>query len=283
MTKRNRYNLRRAGRIIPNQRGIGMIRGLYTSGWSMLAESKRMDVISNNLANVNTTAYKKDTVVFQSFPEVLTRRINDDGMSVDNPSGRVGTMRLGSDIGEVYTYYTQGKLLGTNKPTDLAIKDSDNAFFTVQVIDAQGIAREYYTRDGSFTLDGNNRLVTSEGYPVLGEYGEIYLDGSNFIVEEDGTIIQGYDVIDRLLIREFEDTSVLRKQGDNLVTYDGEVQMREFTGTVQQGFLEQSNVNIVNEMVDMITVLRAYEANQKILQMQDGTLERAVNEVGALR
>lgn len=260
-----------------------MIRGLYTSGWSMLAGSKKMDVISNNLANVNTTAYKKDIVVFQSFPEVLTKRINDDGMSIDNPSGTVGTMRLGNDVGEVFTYYTQGKLLGTNKASDLAIKDSDNAFFTIQVIDAQGNVQEYYTRDGSFSVDANNRLVTSEGYAVMGEYGEIYLDAGDFIVEEDGTIIQGFDVIDRLLIREFEDTSVLRKHGDSLVAFDGQVQERDFTGTVQQGFLEQSNVNIVNEMVDMITVMRAYEANQKILQMQDGTLEKAVNEVGVLR
>jgi len=82
-----------------------MIRGLYTSGWSMLANTKQMDVISNNLANVNTNAYKKDTVVYESFPEMLVKRINDSN-STDNPSGRVGGMHLGNDVGEVFTYYT---------------------------------------------------------------------------------------------------------------------------------------------------------------------------------
>ncbi|HHW47943.1 MAG TPA: flagellar hook-basal body protein [Clostridiaceae bacterium] len=259
-----------------------MLRGLYTSGWSMMANSKKMDIIANNLANVNTNAFKKDTVIFESFPEMLTKRINDTRSRL-NPSGIVGTMELSSDVGEIFTYYNQGALTSTENRLDFAIKDSDSAFFTVQALDEEGNAGEYYTRDGAFTLDENGRLMTMAGYAVLGENGHIYLSSDDFTVERDGTIVQNGEVVDRLLIREFTDTTTLRKVGLNLVARTDETQEREFTGQVQQGFLEQSNVNVVKEMVDMINVMRAYEANQKALQAIDGTLELAVNQVGAVK
>lgn len=258
-----------------------MIRGLYTSAWSMLANSKKMDVISNNLANVNTNAYKKDTVVFESFPELLTKRINDsaDKMSA---SRNIGYMELGSDVGEIFTYYNQGQIVNSGKQLDAAIQGSDSAFFTVGIPDNQGNMNEYYTRDGAFAIDWTGRLVTKDGYSVMGENGPIYLEGDDFTIERDGTIVQNGQAVDRLRIREFVDTSVLSKYGSNLVSAPEGADEREFTGTVLQGAIEQSNVNIVREMVDMITVMRAYEANQKVLQAQDGTLERAVNEVGAV-
>lgn len=259
-----------------------MIRGLYTSGWSMAVLSKKMDVISNNLANAGTTAFKKDTVIFEAFPDILTRRINDAGSNL-NPSGRAGTMELGSDVGEVFTYYRQGHLVKTDNRLDLAIKDSDGAFFTVGVPDEDGNIRELYTRDGAFTLDPNGRLVTKDGYEVMGEYGPIFLNSDNIIIEEDGTIIEDGEIIDRLLIRNFYDTSTLRKIGSNLVESTEDADEGYFTGSIVQGFLEQSNVNIIKEMVDMITVMRSYEASQKVLQAQDGTLEKAVNEVGMVR
>jgi flagellar basal-body rod protein FlgF len=265
-----------------------MIRGLYTSAWSMLANQRKMDVITNNMANVNTTAFKKDTVVFQSFPEILTKRINDT-QSPTNPSANVGSMALSSDVGEVYTYYTQGQLLQTGDRYDLAISDDNTggtetpAFFTVGVVNPQDNSmQEFYTKDGSFCLDANNQLVTKDGYAVLGERGPIKLANGDFSVDEKGNIIQNGSVVDKLLIAQFSDPSQLRKYGDNLVQNSGG-EISEFTGTISQGYSEQSNVNVINEMVDMITVMRAYEANQKVLQAQDGTLEKAVNEVGVVR
>jgi flagellar basal-body rod protein FlgG len=248
----------------------------------MLANSKKMDSISNNLANVNTNAFKKDTVVFESFPELLAKRINDSGSSL-NPSGNVGNMELGSDVGEIFTYYSQGQLVNSGDKLDMALQNSDSAFFTVGMPDQQGNTKEYYTRDGAFTLDSGGRLVTKEGYPVMGENGPIFFGSDDFIIENDGTIVQNEQVVDRLRIREFTDTSALSKYGSNLVEASGAAGEREFTGTVVQGFVEQSNVNVVREMVDMITVMRAYEASQKILLAQDGTLEKAVNEVGVVR
>ncbi len=265
-----------------------MIRGLYTSAWSMLANQKKLDVITNNMANVNTSAYKKDTVVYQSFPEILTRRINDT-QSPTNPSAVVGTMELSSDVGEVYTYYTQGQMVQTGDRYDLAIKDDNTgeaaspAFFTVGVTNPQdNTIQEFYTKNGSFCLDANNQLVTGDGYAVLGKKGPITLKQGDFTVDEKGNIIQNGAVVDTLRIAQFADSTQLRKFGNNLVQNNGG-EVAEFTGSVIQGYDEQSNVNVIDEMVDMITVMRAYEANQKVLQAQDGTLEKAVNEVGLVR
>lgn len=258
-----------------------MIRGLYTSGWSMRAIQKKMDVITNNMANVNTNGYKKDTVVLESFPSLLTKRIKDfDGTSA-RPRN-IGTMELGNDIGEVFTYYSQGQLSQTGNELDMAIQDSSNAFFTVAAEDGQGNYTELYTRDGSFTKGSDGTLLTKDGYTVMGENGPIVLDSGDFSVREDGAVLQNDEIVDRLLITEFTDTLSLRKYGSNMVTTVGNAGTRPFTGTIRQGFAELSNVNIVKEMVDMITVTRSYEANQKVLQAMDGTLEKAVNEVGAV-
>lgn len=259
-----------------------MIRGLYTSGWSMLANNKKMDVITNNLANVSTNGYKRDVVVFESFPNVLTRRINDTRI-ITNPSGKIGEMQLGSDVGEVFTYYKQGQLVKSGNNLDLAFQGSDSAFFTVGVPDAEGNMKEYYTRDGGFVLNAEKQLVTKDGYPVMGQNGAITLSGEDFSVTSDGTIYQGGQIVDRLMIKDFKDTATLRKYGSNLLSVEGDGQEQNFTGAIAQGFIEQSNVNIVKEMVDMITVTRSYEASQKLLQAQDGTLEKVVNEVGAVR
>lgn len=259
-----------------------MVRGLYTSGWSMLALQKRMDVISNNMANAGTNGFKKDTTVLESFPDLMTKIVRDQDSFTGRPRD-IGTMELGSDVGEVYTYFTQGQIAKTDNELDMAIRDSDSAFFTVAVPNADGDIAVFFTRDGSFTRGADNSLVTNDGYTVLGENGPVLLESGPFTVDENGYIIQDGEIIDRLLITEFTDTSVLRKYGHNLIQADEDAQIREFSGTVQQGFLEMSNVNTVREMVDMITVLRAYEANQKVVQAIDSTLEKAVNQIGPVR
>lgn len=259
-----------------------MIRALYTSGWSMRANSKQMDIISNNLANVSTNGYKKDTVVYESFPNVLVRRINDTE-STSNPSGKVGNVQMGDDVGEVFTYYTGGQLAKTGSNMDLAIGNSESAFFSIGVPDENGELQEYYTRNGSFCLNSSKQLVTTEGNIVLGANGPITLESENFSVLDDGSIVQNGDIVDKLAIKDFADTSTLRKFGNNLIQTTDQTQEQEFKGTVKQGFLEQSNVDAVNEMINMITVMRAYESNQKVIQALDGTLEKAVNEVGVVR
>lgn len=252
-----------------------MVRGLYTSGWSMLALNKKMDVLTNNLANVSTTGYKKDTVVFEGFPKLMAERLHDN----TNGAARgvpVGDLSFSNDVGEVYTYFSQGTLAETGNSLDMSIRDDGRAFFTVEV-PGRG---QFYTRDGSFKLNSYGQIVTGDGYYVLGENGIIQLNGSDFTVAEDGTIIQNGEVVDRLLITQFQNPDSLRKNGENLFTASPNSVVEDFTGTVLQNYLEQSNAEAIREMVDMISLLRSYEANQRVINVIDDTLDKAVNEVG---
>lgn len=255
-----------------------MIRGLYTSGWSMLALNKKMDVIANNLANVSTNGYKRDTVAMEGFPELLAKRLHDntDGVVGGVP---VGELSFSHDVGEVYTYFRPGGLVQTDNSLDFSIRDEGNAFFSIAVPVGEEFT-EQYTRDGGFMLNANGQLITKQGYFVLGEKGVIQLDGDQFTLLKDGTITQNGIAVDRLLIRQFENPGTLRKNGQNLLTPTDETVQADFTGQVLQNYIEQSNVEVVREMVDMISLMRSYEANQRIITAQDSTLEKAVNEVG---
>lgn len=257
-----------------------MIRGLYTSGYGMLTLNRKMDVVSNNLANVNTNGFKKDGVVFEEFSDVLAKRIYDYGNRPVNSAQDIGYMALYNDIAEVYTDYTQGSLENTNLSTDFAINGDDSAFFAVAVQDGAGNYREFYTRDGAFKLDDQGRLVTRDGFMVMGENGAIFLEGDSFNVNSNGEVFQDDMYIDTLRVRKFDNPETLRKFGMNLVTVTEDTVEGEFEGTVLQGYIERSNVDSIKEMVDMITILRSYEANQKMIQYQDSTLDKAVNDVG---
>ena len=267
-----------------------MVRGLYTNGWSMLAHTRKMDVIANNLANVNTHGYKKETASFASFPELMVRRIYDVRSQL-NPSAKVGNVELSADIDQNFVYFNPGPTEWTEKTLDIAIDDfegDDNAsrarsFFTIRLnspADAGDAIR--YTRDGSFVIGGDRLLRTLSGDLVLGEGGPIYLEGEDFIVTKDGTVIQDETVAGHIRITSFEDPHALRKIGGNYLTTTENAVERPFDGVLRQGYVEQSNVNVVSEMVDMIACMRAYEANQKMVWFIDGTLEKAVNEVGVV-
>ncbi|MBN2322365.1 MAG: flagellar basal-body rod protein FlgF [Spirochaetes bacterium] len=279
-----------------------MVRGLYTGASGMIAQMKRIDVLSNNLANVNTTSYKKDTTISKSFPEMLVRRINDDGVR-KLPIGSydlmpvIGKMGTGVEINEVYTRYTQGSFKQTENPFDLALEG--NGFFCVET--ERG---ERYTRNGSFLIDRDGWLVTKNGYRVLGENGPVQLKKNNFMVDEDGNIFQNLEyagdplrlvsmeenewnetvLVDRLKTVDFPKIRYVKKEGDSLymeTDYSGAAFVKEADRPkVRQGFLEQSNVNPVTEMVNLIEVHRSYEANQRMIQSHDAALGKAVNEVG---
>lgn len=259
-----------------------MLRSLYTAGWSMLTQGKSMDVISNNLANVSTNGFKKDTVVFESFPDMLTKRINDKRLPSDSPNG-IGAMQMSADIGEIYINFRQGQLQKTDSKLDLSINGADEAFFTIGVPDAAGNETQYYTKNGEFKLDANSVLVTSDGNSVLGEKGPIKLTSDDFTVSDDGVVAINGEKVDKLLISQFEDTTKLKKFGNNLISANPDDAKVTFTGAVKQGYVEESNVNTIKEMVDMISLLRAYEANQKVVQAVDSTIDKAVNEVGVIK
>jgi len=254
----------------------------------MLAHTRKMDVIANNLANVNTHGYKKETANFGTFPELMVRRIYDT-YSHTNPTARTGMVELSSDIDQNFVYFNPGPSEWTEKTLDVAIDDwegEDNAsrarsFFTIQLnnpVDPGDAVR--YTRDGAFVIGVDQLLRTHAGDLVMGVNGPIALEGEDFVITKNGTVIQDNAVVGQLRITGFEDPHTLRKVGGNYLKTTAESVERAFDGVLRQGYLEQSNVNVVSEMVDMIACMRAYEANQKMVWFIDSTLDKAVNEVG---
>lgn len=256
-----------------------MVRGLYTAYTGMANEQKRLDVISNNLANAATIGYKKDSVTSQSFDHLLTIKVKDASESyVDRP---VGSMSLGVKIGEVYTSFHQGSLRSTNNTFDLAIEGK--GFFALGMTNANGDEITRYTRNGSFTLTSDGYLVDKSGNTVLSNGdGAIQLptDGTEISIDTMGNIFADGSYIAQLQLADFADYDYLSKVGDTMYEPVDGAELIDANGLVKQGYTEQSNVNTVSEMVEMINITRAYEANQKVIKAMDTTLDLAVNSVG---
>lgn len=255
-----------------------MVRGLYTSGLGMTAQMQRMDVVANNIANADTTAFKRDAVITQSFSEELLKRINDpDKLSVGNEA-RLGRISQGLFVDTVYTDFSSGNMQRTGGTFDLAIAGS--GFFAVSVTDKQGNVTEKYTRDGAFTLSENRTLMTKDGNRLLGENGEIIVPDGYVTIDENGIVKVDDEEIDRIKIVDFQNPQSLRKIGSNIFDTTAETQTGDFTGSILQGHLENSNINTVREMVQLISVARAYEVNQKMVQNFDTIMGKIANDIG---
>lgn len=254
-----------------------MTRGLYTAYTGMLAQQQKLDTISNNLANVNTAAFKKDSVVFESFEQMYMSRINDP----EEPGvHRIGKATFGVKVGEIFSNFEQGPLQQTDDPLNLALDGS--GMFAVGTYDKEGNLIEKYTRDGSFGLNSKGQVVTKDGYFLLGENGPITLNSNDVRIIEDGKILDGSTKIDQIKIMDFENTNTMKKVAGGIFEKTEATNAKEFSGKVVQGFIEGSNVNSIEEMVNMINVMRTYESNQKIISTYDETMGKAVNEVGRI-
>lgn len=252
-----------------------MLRGLYSAYTGMINQQNRMDIITNNLANAATIGFKKEGATSQSFDKVLALKIHDG--SVNYTDHGIGMMRLGVKIGETYTNWGQGSFRETGEDYDLAI--GGNGFFTISYSNKEGQEYTLYTRDGSFSLTKEGYLVTKDGDFVLGsDDSPIQLDTTlKYSIDSEGNIFHENTIYGKLKITDFEDYDYLDKFGENLYQLvDGGKEI-EATGDVYQGYIEQSNVQTVEEMVNMITVQRAYEAAQRVETSMDGILERTVN------
>jgi len=257
-----------------------MIRAHYTAGTGMLLQRRMMEVITNNIANADTTGYKKEHLVSHSFDEVLIRRINDPHVlgqtRIIGRAPGVGPLNMGTQVDQLYINFEEGALEGTERSTDLALVG--DVFFVMQTPDG-----DRYTRSGAFYVDQMGYLADGEGNFLLGQNGPIYVGGLNFTVDEGGGVWIGGEYTDQIRVVSFEDNGTLRKQGSNLYFSLAAPQAAPNPHKIIQGFLESSNVEIGREMVDMLTVFRTYETNQRILTMIDETVGRAVNEIGRLR
>lgn len=356
-----------------------MFRGLYTAVSSMQTNQKMMDISSNNIANGNTTGFKKDLLVSEGFRETFIQKINGDlptnpididgavevnrdgqgyilntqrgfftvesprGTSysrqlkfaidedgflktytrdragnidtfegnfiLDNQGNRVqveggqlgiddagqidlgdgqtinlihipstntlGTINGGRRFERSHVNFTQGEIVQTGNNLDIAIEG--HGFFKVNTPEG-----EMYTRNGNFTLNAANQLVTAEGYSVLGQNGPVTINDSNFNLNENGQIIENGQITNQLDMVDILNIRYLDKQG---LSYYGareglEAEEVAFEGNLIQGFLEGSNVSAINEMASMITTMRAYENSSKALQAYDEIMQKAVNEIG---
>lgn len=256
-----------------------MVKGLYTAYTGMINQEHRMDVLTNNLANADTNGYKKEGATAQSFDSILAYKIKDNSEGY-RLAKKTGIHNPGVKIGEGYTDFSQGPLKTTSNPYDLAL--TDQGFFTIEFQNKQGETSVKYTRDGNFTLTDSGELVTQDGDYVLGTNGQhIKIDPLKSVeINTQGQIIQDGSVVATVQVTDFEDYDYLTRYGENYFEATDGAEEKESNAKVYSGYLETSNISVVNEMVNMITVSRAYETNQKVITTYDGTLDIAANQLG---
>ncbi len=253
-----------------------MLRGLYTAYTGMRNEQYRMDIMSNNLANADTTGFKKEGSTSQAYAEVMAVKIKDVSENPNTPK-RLGKMSLGVKIGETFTDFSQGSLRDTGNTYDIAIGGS--GFFNIEFTNKAGETSTKYTRDGGFTITKDGYLVTKDGDYVLGENGRIQLSttAGTTVFDRSGNIFQDDRLVASLKITDFEDTNYLTHYGETMWdAKEGAVEQDAEDAQIYQGYLEMSNASVVKEMVNMITISRQYESNQKMLTTFDETLEKTM-------
>ncbi len=257
-----------------------MVKGLYTAYTGMIQQEHRMDVLTNNLANADTNGYKKEGATAQSFDAMLAYKIKDSSEGY-RLAKRIGKNNPGVKIGEGYTDFSQGPLKETGNTYDLAL--TDKGFFAIEFKDKQGETSVKYTRDGNFTVTEEGYLVTQDGDRVLNPDGKPVKVNTNVAdtqINISGQIIQDGKVVDSIQIADFEDYNYLKHYGENYYEPIEGAEFKEPAAKIYAGFLETSNISVVSEMVDMITLSRAYESNQKVITTIDGTLDIAANQIG---
>lgn len=259
-----------------------MVKGLYTAYTGMIQQEKRMDVLTNNLANADTNGYKKEGATAQSFDALLAFKIKDATEGY-RTAKRIGYNNPGVKIGEGYTDFSQGPMKETANPYDIAL--TDKGFFKVEFVSKSGESKIMYTRDGNFTVDAEGYLLTRDGDHVLDDkdqYVKVKTNAGTTEINISGQIIQDGVVTAKIGTTDFEDYNYLKRYGENYFeAIDGATE-KASSAKMYAGFLETANISIVSEMVDMITVSRAYDSNQKLITTIDGTLDIAANQLGKL-
>ncbi|MBP9996700.1 MAG: flagellar hook-basal body complex protein [Lachnospiraceae bacterium] len=255
-----------------------MFKGLYTAYTGMINEQNRMDVLTNNLANSDTNGFKKEGATSQSFDSVLAIKIKDASENANLPK-KIGIANLGVKIGENYTDYSQGSFKVTDNTYDVAL--SGTGFFNVEFTNKAGEKSTKYTRDGAFVVNTQGYLVTKDGDYVLGTKGRIKVDPNKKVdIDSQGNISQDGAFVATLKATDFEDYNYLEHYGENYYQPVEGAKTINADVTFNQGYLETSNVQVVQEMVEMISVSRQYESNQRLITTIDSTAQIASTQLG---
>ncbi|WP_093672324.1 flagellar hook-basal body protein [Sporolactobacillus nakayamae] len=268
-----------------------MIRGLYTSAAGMIAQQRKQETLSNNLNNMDTPGYKSDQSKLRTFPEQLISRLGGDA----TPSREVGDLATGVYMDEAVPDFSQGTVTETGKATDVALSTAQlpvnpqtgaqEGALLFNVRTPAGDTR--YTRNGHFTLSPTGYLTDDMGDQVLSTAGQpIQLPSDQFQVAGDGTISIDGANYGQIGVSYAARTNQLVKEGSSLFRLDGGGALPAAGGnaaisySLKQGFVEGSNVQADQTITDMMESYRSFEANQKVLQIIDGSLDKAVNQVG---
>ncbi|KIL49784.1 flagellar hook-basal body protein [Jeotgalibacillus soli] len=276
-----------------------MFRGFYTVASGMIAQQRRTELLTNNMSNVNTPGFKADQATMRAFPDMLLSSLGDSKIPTENGLSllnmpTVGALNTGVYMQETIPLFSQGDVRETGFSTDMALIQGEMPineetglpgaiFFVLENQDGA----DRLTRNGNFTLDAEGFLTTANGYYVLDEAGNrIELENDQFQLLENGRIMVDGQEAARVGVAYADDPQALVKEGDDLLRPpDGVVLpnaygQADITFEVQQNALEQSNVDSARTMTDLMTAYRAFEANQKVLQAYDRSMEKTVNEVG---
>jgi flagellar basal-body rod protein FlgF len=242
-----------------------MIKGIYDAASAMVPRITKQETIANNLANVNTPGYKRESVFLRQLTN-LQKKMSQTESEWQTPM-----------VDKIYTDYSKGSLEFTGNTLNFAI-DGDG-FFVVSTPDG-----EAYTRNGNFQISPEGILQTSDGLPVLSDAGEIEVAAGEFKVGVDGSITIGGEEYGKLKVVDFEKPYQLEKLASGVYIPDSNSTQEELEYSyIRQGYLEKSNVDVLREMVDMIASYRNFESDQKAIQILDDSLHKAVNEVPRVR
>jgi flagellar basal-body rod protein FlgF len=275
-----------------------MLRGFYTAASGMLAQQRRTEMLTNNMSNANTPGFKADQSSMRAFPDMLLQRMGQKRIPTEKGinlpyNAVVGSLNTGVYMQEAAPKFLQGDLQQTQRNTDIALYDNNmpinnenglpgTVFFTVE----NGNGEPRYTRNGNFTLDPAGYLTTPNGNYVLDDnFNRIHLNTEKFTINEQGEVVENGQ---KLGIGYAADPYTLVKEGDGLLrtadsgTLENAYNNPNVVFKMQQGYIEGSNVDVSKTMTDMMVAYRAFEANQKILQAYDRSMEKAVNEIGKI-
>ncbi len=253
-----------------------MIKGLYSAASGMMLGLARMDVLANNLANVNTCGFKKDVVVSTAFPDMLISRLEKKENGEAGSYQQIGKLGTGACVGLQTSDFTQGNMKRTDNPLDIALANA--SYFVVET--ANG---ERFTRNGQFKLDGTGLLTDLSGNPVMDVNDEQIVVEGDFQVDKQGNVFVNGEEFTTLKIVSFADqTNTMTKLGGSL-WQSSTAYTEDANPQVLQNYVEDSNVNAVSEMIELIKATRSYESLQKIVQAQDESLATVIEKVGTAR
>jgi flagellar basal-body rod protein FlgG len=269
------------------------IKGIYTAVSGAMAQSDKLDTIANNIANVDTPAFKQDQQMFKEY--LTSHEKNPDVIeaprmpaSIDSFFPINGNDKAYVDSNGTFTNFEQGALKITDNPFDMAVEG--DGFF--EVLTPQGLR---YTRNGSFTLNSQGDLVTKQGYPVLqpGSGGSAMQDrfikvgdAKNWSVSPEGDMMIDNQLSGKVSVITAKDKNAFHKEGNSLYKLRENIAATTMPATafkLHQGAIEKSNVNLVNEMTEMIKTTRVFESTQKAIQAYDQMNAKLVNDVTRLK